>query len=98
MFGRDISQTMVLTPSRLVADSFDDLFGMIQKRGYKFVTMEEAQADEAYQDRGELCRQIGHIVVRALDDCQQGKPLRDEPKVERRNPENLGQERPKPNK
>ena len=42
MFGRDIAQTMVLTPSSLVGDSFDELFGIIEKRGYKFVSMEDA--------------------------------------------------------
>ncbi|MET0753260.1 MAG: M56 family metallopeptidase, partial [Pyrinomonadaceae bacterium] len=49
MFGRDIAQTMVLTPSRLVADSSDDLFGMIEKRGYSYVSMEEALSDDAYK-------------------------------------------------
>ena len=49
MFGRDISQTLVLTPSRLVADSADDLFGMIERHGYQFVSMKEALKDEAYQ-------------------------------------------------
>ncbi|MBA2620855.1 MAG: hypothetical protein H0U87_06620 [Acidobacteria bacterium] len=48
MFGRDINQTMVLTTSRLVADSSNELFGMIKNRGYQFVSMDEAQADEAY--------------------------------------------------
>ncbi|CAN5840886.1 hypothetical protein BH20ACI4_BH20ACI4_26490 [soil metagenome] len=49
MFGRDINQTMVLTPSRLVADTADELFGMLEKRGYEFVSMTEAQTDNAYQ-------------------------------------------------
>jgi hypothetical protein len=39
----------VLTPSRLITDSADDLFGMIEKRGYKFVPVGEALKDEAYQ-------------------------------------------------
>ncbi len=49
MFGRDINQTMVLTPSRLVADTADELFGMLEKRGYEFVPISEAQTDSAYQ-------------------------------------------------
>ncbi len=49
MFGRKIAQTMVLTPSSLVGDSFDELFGIIEKRGYKFVSMEDALSDPAYQ-------------------------------------------------
>lgn len=80
MFGRDISQTMVLTPSRLVADSFDDLFGMIQKRGYKFVTMEEAQSDEAYKTEENF---VGNSGISWFErwSMKQGKPLLDEPKV-----------------
>ena len=49
MFGRNINQTMVLTPSRLVADTADKLFAMLEKRGYEFVSMDAAQADVAYQ-------------------------------------------------
>jgi hypothetical protein len=49
MFGRDIAQTLVLTPSRLVADSADELFGTFARRGYTFVSMDEAQEDSAYQ-------------------------------------------------
>jgi beta-lactamase regulating signal transducer with metallopeptidase domain/peptidoglycan/xylan/chitin deacetylase (PgdA/CDA1 family) len=80
LFGRDISQTMVLTPSRLVADSFDDLFGMIQKRGYKFVTMEEAQADEAYKTREDF---VGNSGISWFErwTLAGSKPLRAEPRV-----------------
>lgn len=49
MFGRDIPQTMVLTPSRLVTDTADDLFGMMQKRGYSFISMDEAMSDHVYK-------------------------------------------------
>jgi beta-lactamase regulating signal transducer with metallopeptidase domain/peptidoglycan/xylan/chitin deacetylase (PgdA/CDA1 family) len=80
LFGRDISQTMVLTPSRLVADSFDDLFGMIQRRGYKFVTMEEAQADEAYKTKEDF---VGNSGISWFErwTLAGSKPLRAEPKV-----------------
>jgi beta-lactamase regulating signal transducer with metallopeptidase domain/peptidoglycan/xylan/chitin deacetylase (PgdA/CDA1 family) len=80
LFGRDINQTMVLTPSRLVADSFDDLFGMIQKRGYKFVTMEEAQADEAYKTTENF---VGNSGISWFErwTLAGSKPLRAEPKV-----------------
>lgn len=48
-FGRNINQTMGLSTNRLVADSADELFEMLEKRGYEFVSMEEAQSDIAYQ-------------------------------------------------
>jgi beta-lactamase regulating signal transducer with metallopeptidase domain len=81
MFGRDIAQTMVLTPSRLVADTADDLFGMIQKRGYQFVSMSDAQADPAYQTAENF---FGHSGISWFERwrMKQGQPLFDEPKVD----------------
>jgi beta-lactamase regulating signal transducer with metallopeptidase domain/peptidoglycan/xylan/chitin deacetylase (PgdA/CDA1 family) len=80
MFGRNISQTMVLTTSRLVADSADDLFGMIEKRGYKFVSMDEALKDEAYNTPENFVNKSGVSWFERWT-LAQGKRLRDEPKV-----------------
>ena len=38
----------MLTAGALSADSFDDLAAMLKRRGYTFVTMDEATADGAY--------------------------------------------------
>jgi len=81
MFGRDIPQTMVLTSSRLVADSADDLFGMIQKRGYSFVSMDEAQADVAYNTPENIIGEFGNSWFERWT-ATQGKKLRDEPRVD----------------
>lgn len=81
MFGRDIPQTMVLTTSRLVADSADDLFGMIQKRGYSFVSMDEAQADPAYNTPENVIGEFGNSWFERWT-ATQGKKLREEPKVD----------------
>ena len=48
-FGRDIPQTMVLTPSRLITDTADEFFAMIAKRGYTLISIDEAQGDPAYK-------------------------------------------------
>jgi len=80
MFGRNISQTMVLTTSRLVADSADDLFGMIEKRGYKFVPVDEALKDEAYNTPENFVNKSGVSWFERWT-LAQGKRLRDEPKV-----------------
>ena len=80
MFGRDIAQTMVLTPSRLVADSSDELFGMIQKRGYQFVSMDEAQKDEAYQTPETFTGKSGISWFERWQ-MAKGKKLLDEPRV-----------------
>jgi beta-lactamase regulating signal transducer with metallopeptidase domain/peptidoglycan/xylan/chitin deacetylase (PgdA/CDA1 family) len=80
MFGRDIAQTMVLTPSRLITDSADELFGMIEKRGYRFVSMDEALADEAYRGEENF---VGKSGISWFERWQlaKGKKLRDEPPV-----------------
>lgn len=46
--GREIPQVLMLTAGALNADCFDDLAAMLKRRGYVFVTMEQATADEAY--------------------------------------------------
>jgi beta-lactamase regulating signal transducer with metallopeptidase domain len=46
--GREIPQVLMLTAGALNADSFDDLAAMIRRRGYTFVTLEQATRDDAY--------------------------------------------------
>lgn len=94
MFGRDIAQTMVLTPSRLVTDSADELFGMIEKRGYKFVSMDEALKDEAYQTPENF---YGESGISWFERWQmvQGKKLRDEPKIHKKVWETWEKSKPK---
>jgi peptidoglycan/xylan/chitin deacetylase (PgdA/CDA1 family) len=48
VFGREIPQVLMLTTSPVVADQFDELVAMLKRRGYRFVTLDEALADEAY--------------------------------------------------
>ena len=81
MFGRDIAQTLVLTPSRLITDTADEFFGMLAKRGYKFVSMDEAQADEAYQTKEAVIETQSGISWFERWQMAQGKKLRDEPRV-----------------
>jgi hypothetical protein len=81
MFGRDIAQTLVLTPSRLITDTADEFFGMLEKRGYKFVSMDEAQADEAYQTKEAIVESQSGISWFERWQMAQGKKLRDEPRV-----------------
>ncbi len=87
MFGRDIAQTLVLTPSRLITDSADDLFGMIEKRGYRFVSMDEALADDAYKTEENFAGTKDRIGKSGISWFErwtlgQGKKLRDEPRVD----------------
>jgi hypothetical protein len=43
-----MSHTLLLHANSINAEYFDDLAAMLKKRGYKFVTLEEALKDEAY--------------------------------------------------
>ncbi|HEV2864041.1 MAG TPA: M56 family metallopeptidase [Pyrinomonadaceae bacterium] len=47
--GREFPQTLMLTAGALNADTIDDLVSMLKRRGYSFVTMEQAMKDEAYR-------------------------------------------------
>ena len=49
LFGREISQTLLLHANSINSDYFDDLAAMLKRRGYKFVTLGEALQDEAYR-------------------------------------------------
>ncbi|HJS52676.1 MAG TPA: M56 family metallopeptidase, partial [Pyrinomonadaceae bacterium] len=81
IFGRDIPQTMVLTPSRLVVDTADDFFAMAAKRGYEFITVDEAQGDRAYKTKENFTGDAGISWFERWS-MAQGKPLRVEPSVD----------------
>jgi hypothetical protein len=47
--GYEVKQTLLLHANDLNADHFDDLARMMKKRGYTFITLEQALKDKAYQ-------------------------------------------------
>jgi peptidoglycan/xylan/chitin deacetylase (PgdA/CDA1 family) len=49
LFARQISQILLLHSNQLNADTFDDLAAMMTRRGYRFVTLETALTDKAYE-------------------------------------------------
>jgi len=81
MFNRQVAETMVLTPSRLVADSADELFGMMAKRGYKFVSMDDAMSDDVFKTPETYSGDKG---ISWFDrwTLTAGKRLKDEPDVD----------------
>ena len=81
MFNRQIPQTMVLTPSRLIADTADELFGMLENQGYAFVSMDDAQSDEAYSTPENFAGVKAGISWFERWQMAQGKKLREEPPV-----------------
>jgi len=51
MFGREISQILLIHANDINADCLDDLLKRLEKRGYRFVTLDQALEDKAYQTR-----------------------------------------------
>lgn len=49
LFGREISQTLLIHANFINSDYMGDLAAMFRRRGYKFVTLEQALKDEAYR-------------------------------------------------
>jgi peptidoglycan/xylan/chitin deacetylase (PgdA/CDA1 family) len=51
LFGRNIPHVLVLHANALNADYFAALAAMLQQRGYRFITLDQALQDRAYQSR-----------------------------------------------
>lgn len=49
IFGREIPQVMVLHANRLNADVIGQVLALFEEKQYRFVTLDQAQADPAYQ-------------------------------------------------
>jgi peptidoglycan-N-acetylglucosamine deacetylase len=51
IFGREITQTLLLHANDITADCLDEMLRRLAARGYRFVTMDEAMSDPAYQTK-----------------------------------------------
>jgi peptidoglycan/xylan/chitin deacetylase (PgdA/CDA1 family) len=49
--GREVKQTLLLHANELNADYFDELVTMMKRRGYRFISLEEALKDPAYKNK-----------------------------------------------
>ncbi|HEV7891682.1 MAG TPA: polysaccharide deacetylase family protein [Pyrinomonadaceae bacterium] len=49
-FGREVRHVLLLHANEINADRFDELAAMLKRRGYAFVTLEEALKDPAYTE------------------------------------------------
>jgi peptidoglycan/xylan/chitin deacetylase (PgdA/CDA1 family) len=59
IFGREIAQTLLLHANDLNADCLDELLTRYERRGYRFVTLEQAMADPAYRTPDTLVTAYG---------------------------------------
>jgi peptidoglycan-N-acetylglucosamine deacetylase len=81
-FGRDIPQILLTHVNRLNADVFADVLALLRKRGYRFITLDQALADEAYRTRdGYVGRHGPSWLHRWRVSKQLPSRLRDEPDV-----------------
>ncbi len=48
VIGREVPQVLYISSSRLVDESADQIFQMLEDKGYEFVPLEEVMADETY--------------------------------------------------
>lgn len=81
LYERNIPQTIALTPSRLTAESAGELFAIMQKRGYEFISMDEAMQDEAYQSDDLFVSGVGSSWFDAVA-LERRIELLDKPKVD----------------
>ena len=51
MFGREISQILLIHANDINADCLDQLLKRLEGRGYRFVTLDQALEDKAYQTK-----------------------------------------------
>jgi peptidoglycan/xylan/chitin deacetylase (PgdA/CDA1 family) len=53
-FGREVKHVLLLHANEINADRFDEVAAMLKRRGYSFVTLEEALKDPAYKETDAL--------------------------------------------
>jgi peptidoglycan/xylan/chitin deacetylase (PgdA/CDA1 family) len=59
LLGREVSQTLLIHANSINAEYLDELATMFRRRGYRFVTLEQALKDEAYRLPDNFTRRAG---------------------------------------
>lgn len=80
LLGYQVKHILLLHANALNADYFDDMAAMMQRRGYTFITLEEALRDSAYQRSDAYTGSAGVSWLQRWA-VGQGQALRDEPPV-----------------
>jgi len=83
ILGYELPQTLLLHANRLNAACLDELFVMMRRRGYRFVTIDQAFADPAYRRPDEFLGNAGITWLHrwALADGKRGEFFAGEPQV-----------------
>ena len=59
IFGREITQTLLLHANDVNADYLEEMLSRFAGRGYRFVTLDEAMSDPAYETKDAYVSQFG---------------------------------------
>lgn len=59
LFGREVAQTLLVHANALNADHFQRIAAMLKRRGYTFITLDEALQDKAYEHRDTYTGAVG---------------------------------------
>ena len=59
IFGREVPQTLLIHANDINADCLDELLRRFASRGYRFVTLDEAMRDPAYQTKDTYVTKFG---------------------------------------
>jgi peptidoglycan/xylan/chitin deacetylase (PgdA/CDA1 family) len=83
ILGRELPQILLLHANRLNADTFDELAGMLERKGYRFVTLDAALEDPAYQSADRYAGPAGITWLHrwAITAGMPGATFRGEPDV-----------------
>jgi len=81
LFGREIPQVLLVHANRLNADRFERIAAMLERRGYRFVTLEAVLEDQAYRSPDTFTGKGGITWLHrwALSREPRGEIVRDEP-------------------
>jgi peptidoglycan/xylan/chitin deacetylase (PgdA/CDA1 family) len=78
LFGRELPQVLLVHANQLNGDHFAEVIEMMRRRGYSFVSLDDALADPAYSSRDDYVGAVGiSWLQRWL--VTRGQPFRKEP-------------------
>jgi peptidoglycan-N-acetylglucosamine deacetylase len=82
LLGYEIKQILLVHANMLNADYFDGMIAMMKKRGYQFISLEEALRDKAYQSEDRFAGRAGISWLQRWAMTQKHKLTIDEFKLE----------------
>jgi peptidoglycan/xylan/chitin deacetylase (PgdA/CDA1 family) len=87
LLGYEIKQILLVHANMLNADHFGDIIAMMKKRGYEFISLEEALVDKAYKSEDQYAGRAGTSWLQRWAMTQKHKATIDQFKLEPDTPE-----------